>query len=288
LKVPIFLADLNPRVVHLWPILAARRILRKPTILWGAAWPRKGQDSNTTRLRVAMIKLASSVIIYTDRQARELQCVLPAYQITAAPNSLYLTSQCGFEPDTVRNKFVYVGRIVQDKKVALLIQAFAQASHELTDVSLIIVGDGPALEEMRSLAAQLGVAQRVDFRGHVDDVEALERIYSLCIGSISPGYVGLSATQSFSFGVPMIVADSEPHSPEIEAVKPGFNALMFESNSILELADVMRQMTIHRDHWHQKGAGIAEDCRRTYSAEAMATGIIRAVSRELDNSCAVL
>jgi glycosyltransferase involved in cell wall biosynthesis len=287
LKVPVLVADLNPRVVHLWPILVARRVLGKPSILWGAAWPRKGPDSSTTRLRLAMVKLASSVIIYTDQQARELQSVLPDCKITAAPNSLYRASQCGFEPHTARGKFVYVGRIVHEKKIALLIQAFARWPKRFKDISLIIVGDGPALDEMRALAVQLDVSQRVDFLGHVDDVEALKKIYSSCIGSISPGYVGLSATQSFSFGVPMAVADSEPHSPEIEAVKPGFNACMFPSNSIPGLAAVMQQMVIDRDHWHQMGIAIAEDCRRTYSAEAMATGIIGAVNSEIGNSCAV-
>ncbi len=287
LKVPVLLADLNPRVIHLWPILVARRMLGKRTILWGAAWPRSGRDSKTTHVRLAMVRLASSVVIYTQQQARELRLELPHLEITAAPNSLYRASQCGFAEGGLRNKFAYVGRIVTEKKVELLLRAFAHAALSIPDVSLTIVGDGPALDEMRTLANQLGLTGKVEFLGHVDDFEALRKLYSNCIAAVSPGYVGLSATQSFSFGVPMIVADSEPHSPEIEAVRPGSNAHYFPSDSVSALACALEQMANERTDWEQRGISIAEECRKTYSAEAMAAGVIQAVDTEIRNSCAV-
>ena len=287
-RVPILLADLNPRIIHLWPILIVRRILGRPTILWGSAWPRNGRNSKTTPVRVLMQRLASRVITYTHRQAMELQAVLPNLQITAAPNSLYRAEQCAFEENGRRNNFVYVGRIVSEKKVALLIDAFAQVSESCEGISLTIVGDGPEFNDMRDRANQLGMSQRVEFLGHIDDVEQLRLVYSRCIAAVSPGYVGLSATQSFGFGVPMIVAESEPHSPEIEAIRPGFNARFFPSDSVAALASEMKQMIVERNVWSSKGPAIAEECRRNYSAEAMAAGVIEAVKLEARRSCVVL
>jgi len=286
LKVPVLLADLNPRVVHLWPVLIARRMLGKRTVLWGAAWPRSGRSSKTTHVRLAMVRLASSVVIYTHQQAGELRAALPNLEVTAAPNSLYRAAQCGFTAGKRRDKFLYVGRIVPEKKVDLLVRAFALVADLIPDVALTVVGDGPALEEMRMLVDQLGLNGRVEFTGHIDDVETLRALYSSCIATVSPGYVGLSATQSFSFGVPMIVADSEPHSPEIEAVRPGFNAGYFLSDSAPALAAAMEQMSRDRSDWDSRGPSIAEDCRMSYSAEAMAAGVIKAIDTEIRNSCA--
>ena len=288
LRAPVLLADLNPRAIHLWPILVGRRILGKPTVLWGAAWPRKGKDSRTTRIRLVMIRLANSVIIYTRQQARELQCTMPGVTVTAAPNSLYRVDQCGFAEGAVRNKFVYVGRIVTEKKVALLITAFARVAAQFDDISLAIVGDGPTLDEIKKLADRLGISQRVEFLGHIEDVDELRKIYSTCIAAVSPGYVGLAATQAFSFGVPIIIADAEPHSPEIEAVKPRINARFFASDSATALAAAMEEVLLERDYWANQGPAIVEECCGSYSAEAMAAGVIRAVRAELGTSCGEL
>jgi glycosyltransferase involved in cell wall biosynthesis len=286
LKAPVLLADLNPRALHLWPILAARRLLGKPTILWGAAWPRRGQNSRTTPVRLAMVRLANSVIIYTRQQASELKATMPEVTVTAAPNSLYRVDQCGFTEDRDRKNFIYVGRIVAEKKVDLLVKAFALFSTSCDDVSLLVVGDGTASDEMRELANQHGISHRVEFLGHIEDVDALKNLYSTCIAAVSPGYVGLAATQAYSFGVPMIIADAEPHSPEIEAVKPLFNARFFVSDSAPDLAAAMEEMVLERDYWDSQGSAIVEECCRSYSAEAMASGVIRAVNAELGTTCA--
>ncbi|MDH8179555.1 glycosyl transferase, partial [Klebsiella pneumoniae] len=65
----------------------------------------------------------------------------------------------------------------------------------------------------------------------------LKEIYSKSFVSISPGYVGLSITQSLSFGVPMLVSKDENHSPELEALQTGLNGGFFNTNDPQSLAD---------------------------------------------------
>lgn len=47
--------------------------------------------------------------------------------------------------------------------------------------------------------------------------EDIYDVYANALVSVSPGYVGLSLTQSLSFGVPMLIAIDEAHVPEIDA-----------------------------------------------------------------------
>ena len=68
-----------------------------------------------------------------------------------------------------------VGRLTYYKGFGFLIRALA----EVRDIDLHIVGDGELLEELKALAAQVGVADRVQFLTQVDD-EQLAREMATC------------------------------------------------------------------------------------------------------------
>ena len=59
----------------------------------------------------------------------------------------------------------FVGRLVPEKGVDTILDALAQTPET---VRALIVGNGPAEDELRSQAARLGVADRMEWRGYVD------------------------------------------------------------------------------------------------------------------------
>lgn len=63
------------------------------------------------------------------------------------------------------NAFVvgFAGRIVKEKGVDLLIKAYSSVYKRKDNMYLLIVGRGPLLEEMKQLAIELGVSERVKF-----------------------------------------------------------------------------------------------------------------------------
>lgn len=69
----------------------------------------------------------------------------------------------------------YVGVMGRQEGIDYLLRAVAHIVHELgrTDVHFGLVGGGTSLDEMRTLAQQLGVAQYVTFTGRVPDAEML-------------------------------------------------------------------------------------------------------------------
>lgn len=70
-----------------------------------------------------------------------------------------------------QNQIVCISRLHPEKALDYVVRSFAAAVPRLTEpYTLRIVGDGPELEALRSLAAQLGVEQRVEFVGHAHDV----------------------------------------------------------------------------------------------------------------------
>ncbi len=67
--------------------------------------------------------------------------------------------------DKVPASFVAVGRMVEKKAPEITLRAFAEATRDRPGARLRFIGDGPLLSPMRTLARDLGVADRVVFEG---------------------------------------------------------------------------------------------------------------------------
>ena len=274
----VVLAEMNPRILSTWVLLAFRRVIAKRrTVLWGHAWPKAGPGALSDRLRQLERRLASGLVTYTEAQRTELQARLPHKPVIAAPNALYpreaMKPAHTSDPTT---DFVYVGRLIEAKKPRLLIEAFLQAVPELpADTRLVVVGDGPQRAELEALCTDF---PQVMFLGHVGDERALADIYARAIASVSPGYVGLSITQSLGFGVPMIVADDEPHSPEIEAAVEGRNAVFFPSDDRDALTQALGALARDRRQWAERRGEISRRAAAAYSVESMVGRLVYAMT----------
>ncbi|WP_282449706.1 glycosyltransferase [Vibrio sp. 1CM2L] len=264
--------EMNPRIVNTWLIAIARRLMFKPVVMWGHAWPRSGINSKTDRVRSLLRRLATQIVVYTESQKNELLEKEPSSEVIVAPNSLYSCSQMKHTENSSRNSIIYVGRLVERKKVDFLLRAFSSLKGIYDNLELIIVGDGPEKASLIKLAENLNIERCTTFEGHISDFEQLEALYSKAIFSVSPGYVGLSITQSFAFGVPMMVSKDEPHSPEIEASKPRLNSLMFESDSIQSFCDVFTQYISNEFRFDSNE--IVAACQVAYSANVMSDRLV--------------
>lgn len=269
--------ELNPRILSVWATLIARRLLGRPTILWGHAWPRGGRSARTDPLRGLLRRHADVVITYTETQADELRSAMPGHPIMAAPNAVYRAVEMHSTRVVSPLAFICVGRLVTEKKPGLLVEAFARAAPRLGNMRLLLVGGGPEREELGARARELEIAERVDLLGPVTEVARLRSLYAHALASVSPGYVGLSIIQSLGFGVPMVVSDAELHSPEIEAAAPGKTARFFAADSISELEEVLVELYEQRGEWIARREEISTWCRERYSAERMADGFVEAV-----------
>lgn len=278
IRADVLILDLNPRVINVWLFLMIRKMLAKRTILWGHAWSRIGGSG--VPIRKLMSRLASGLIVYTETQRQEALDANLNRLIWAAPNSLYRKEDIlmPLNSSFSRDNFIYVGRLVEDKKPELMIRAFSKFKEAVkNDCSLSVIGTGPQMSYLKNLAQELNLSADIHFFGHISGMDELRVHYERAVASISPGYVGLSITQSLAFGVPMIIAREENHAPEIEAAREGFNSVFFKSDSIEDLANVIEGFYRDRLRWSDLNKLIREDCSARYSVEAMAKGILEAL-----------
>jgi glycosyltransferase involved in cell wall biosynthesis len=100
-------------------------------------------------------------------------------------------------------RVLYVGRVERTsrwKGLQVLVESLAQLSQTVPDVRLDIVGDGDDVVHLKERAEQLGVAERIDWHGHVSHRD-LPRFYQRAGVTVLP-----SLTESESFGMTLIEA----------------------------------------------------------------------------------
>ncbi len=115
-------------------------------------------------------------------------------------------------------EFVAMGRLHEVKNYPLMLQAFKNVAEQQENVHLSIAGVGPQEEELRGLALELGIAQRLTFLGNVQNVpELLSRMDVLLLSSVSEACpmvileamaAGLPVIATSVGGVPELVTDN--------------------------------------------------------------------------------
>jgi glycosyltransferase involved in cell wall biosynthesis len=110
--------------------------------------------------------------------------------------------------------FLYVGGTDFRKNVTFLVRAFARFAEKERDIKLLLVGETFAMQSLNEVAEilrevrRLGISDRVETRGYVDDRE-LRDLYrgsvALVFPSLYEGF-GLPVLEAMSYGVPVLAA----------------------------------------------------------------------------------
>jgi len=124
----------------------------------------------------------------------------------------------------------YAGRLVPEKGVNLLIQAFARMRPECPEARLVIAGTGPQESALRALILQLGISDAVEMHDHLAPgqlASTLERAWVHVVPSRWPEPFGLTATEAMMRGTAVIasriggLAESVMHDVTGLHVPPG-------------------------------------------------------------------
>ncbi len=106
--------------------------------------------------------------------------------------------------------FAYVGRLVSEKGLPLLIEAARRLNEAGRSFCVKFIGDGPERSHLEKAADQLGVRNRVTFTGYLkgDDLEnAMADVAALVMPSIWEETAGLSAMEHMMRGRLVIATD---------------------------------------------------------------------------------
>ncbi len=132
----------------------------------------------------------------------------------------------------------YFGRLKKYKSVDHLLHAFVAVLQKVPDTRLLIIGEGEYRSSLEHLAAQLGMKDRVQFTGFVDEqtkVRLLQEAWFMVNPSSKEGW-GLTVIESNACGTP-VLASNVPGLRD--AIKDGSTGILYEYGNVDELAGKM-------------------------------------------------
>lgn len=159
-----------------------------------------------------------------------------------------------------RPTVVCVSRLVPRKGQDMLIKALPSIRRRIDGAALVIVGGGPYLESLRTLARDCGVADDVIFTGGVPAAElpthhALADVFAMPCRTRGAGLdvegLGIVFLEASASGVP-VVAGKSGGAPE--TVRHNETGLIVDGCSVTEIADAVTELLTDRDRAAAMGA----------------------------------
>jgi glycosyltransferase involved in cell wall biosynthesis len=132
-------------------------------------------------------------------------------------------------------------RLIERKKIHVLIEAFAHFRRELPDARLVVIGDGAERARLEQLAAAVGCGKSVEFTGALSHRETVRRIaesHGFMLPSIRES-LGTVYFEAMSQGVPTVGTAGEGIADFITDGEDGF---LVPPNDTAPLVRLMRAL----------------------------------------------
>lgn len=268
--------EANPRYLSTPRAVSWMHRRGRPVIGWGlGAPPLRGLLALLRRPgRLRFLRRFDAWIAYSRRGAAEYAALgLPREHIFVAPNAAVdrptalLAHPEGFAG---RPAVLFVGRLQPRKRLDNLLQACA-ALPEALQPRLLVVGEGPAREELQSIAAR--IYPQAEFLGALHGA-ALEPVYAQADLFVLPGTGGLAVQQAMAHGLPVVVAEGDGTQDDL--VRPG-NGWRVPPGNLAALTGVLSEALSDAARLRRMGAESFRIVAEEVNLQTMAAVFVRAV-----------
>lgn len=238
-----------PSILSNWVAMIWAKQHNVKTITWHCGW--EAQSGRRLSLLIKhcinkrYLSLADHILVYSTKGANYLAKLQGgnSENITICYNGLEIDTLLIKEEDYRKSAlslrieekvlgkkvFLYVGGMLSEKGVDLLINSFAHFA-EGDDVTLWLVGDGPELTKFIALAEKLNL-ENVKFWGRV--IEEVDVFFAAADYFVLPGIGGLALNQALFWKLPCIVSEADGTEDDLVFDhKTGFRFTPKDENSL--------------------------------------------------------
>ena len=157
-----------------------------------------------------------------------------------------------FKIPTDKPIITFLGRVDAEKHVSVLVRAFAEVVAK-KDATLLIIGSGTDIDNLKSLVTELGLNDKVIFTGRITDEEKVE-IYKAGTVFCMPSPAELQSIvmlEAMASGQPVVAVDAGPLK---ELCQDGINGYLCEVDNHQEIAEGLSKI-ISDPKLHEKMSG---------------------------------
>lgn len=136
-----------------------------------------------------------------------------------------------FSPGAEVPLLLYLGQHIKEKNLDLLVEALAIAKRDGPDFRMVFIGDGYHRQALEARVAELGLADRVSFKGVIRDREVIKRAYARADILVFPSLYDTSSLivkESAGMRLPSLLVQGSTTS---EGVEDGHNGFLAENSA---------------------------------------------------------
>jgi glycosyltransferase involved in cell wall biosynthesis len=148
-------------------------------------------------------------------------------------------------------RLLHVGRLVEWKRVDMLIRAFSRVKERFPEAELLIVGTGPDEAGLKMLAQDLNLGTSVIFTGGVYDPHLLGQYFMASSLYVLAGMGGLSINDAMCFALPVLCSVGD--GTEKFLVREGINGRFFLDGDEDDLVDKIIWFFDHHPQLQEMG-----------------------------------
>jgi glycosyltransferase involved in cell wall biosynthesis len=194
-------------------------------------------------------------------------------------NSHNLRESLGLKP----YNFLFVGRLIPEKNIETLIEAFKNLKESSTRAELwglIIVGDGPLMDKLKNIVDEYNISDVVFVGGKPWNETIVYYLLSsvFVLPSISEPW-GLVVNEAMICGLPVIV--SRKAGASFDLVVEGENGFIFEPTDVAMLTDIMRKFIDGEVDMEQMG-NRSKEIIKDYTPQNVATKMLEGIKIVLE------
>jgi glycosyltransferase involved in cell wall biosynthesis len=189
----------------------------------GVGYDTSGLESIKRRIeRAFVLEFEYDQVISVNRD--HLDLLAGSHEDVAfVPNGVNL-DRFDIDSPPVEGRILFIGRLVPQKRVNDLIEAYSMIAEDVPESELVIVGTGPLKAELEELADELSVDDRIRFEGHVPD-DAIPKYYAsadvFVLPSVWEGHP-LTLLEAWAAGTPVIATTAEGVAEFVEHERTGY------------------------------------------------------------------
>lgn len=242
LKMRTLLKRHNPTVVlsfmdkyNVFTILASR-FLNIQVFVSDRSNPKLKLSSSMYILKKITYRYSTGIIAQTSLAKYTIAAFTGHKNVRVIPNPV---KEINTFPEIKReNIIINVGRLVPEKGQEYLIKAFSMLGNK--DWKLVILGDGPLHNKLKSQILDLGLDGKVIMPGAVKNIdEWLAKSSIFVLSSVSEGFPN-ALVEAMAAGLPCVSFDCDAGPRDI--IINGVNGFLVEKENINELVDKLNTL----------------------------------------------
>lgn len=164
---------------------------------------------------------------------------------------------------------INLGRLGGEKNLGELITLFAQAREDNTNLKFLIVGDGPAREDLEKMAKKLGVSEYVIFTGMVQPTEVQDyyQLGDVFVSASTSETQGLTYIEAAANGLPLLCRQDDCLADVLQKGENGYDYTSAEE--FLRAIDTL----VDDPEWRAAAARRSEQIAASFDKKAFADSV---------------